>query len=243
LSAGPNDAASKAVAEYEACPAGCGQYLLKEHESYTASMYESKLGEIMTIRFKATSGSGVVHNKCFSPGCAFKAHTNKQDWNGHGRFCCRACMNGRGHGGRCERVPSGEPMDEKLAVRLGQCPNCAAAICTRCKTMVQPEAMLSHMCAEVTAETDPATLALMAKIGKKCPACGKFVEKTAGCNIMMCGTNAHGRVNDALRNGGCAFIFDWASLKACEDGHGYYDINDKWVRGKGPSNERQVLIK
>jgi hypothetical protein len=38
-------------------------------------------------------------------------------------------------------------------------------------------------------------------------------------------------------------IFDWASLKACEDGHGYYDINDKWVRGKGPSNERQVLIK
>jgi hypothetical protein len=80
LSAGPNDAASKAVAEYEACPAGCGQYLLKEHESYTASMYESKLGEIMTIRFKATSGSGVVHNKCFSPGCAFKAHTNKQDW-------------------------------------------------------------------------------------------------------------------------------------------------------------------
>jgi hypothetical protein len=133
-------------------------------------------------------------------------------------------MNGRGHGGHCERVPSGEPMDEKLAVRLGQCPNCAAAICTRCKTMVKPEAMLSHsaladrhlpaahhsssltrkrglrssllaVCAEVTAETDPATLALMAKIGKKCPACASALDvhqsqMSAAQSHRLCGTFA-----------------------------------------------------
>ena len=42
-----------------------------------------------------------------------------------------------------------------------------------------------------------------------CQGCGKFVERTAGCRTMMCGTNAHGKVADALRNGGCALIFDW----------------------------------
>ena len=108
--------------------------------------------------------------------------------------------------------------------------------------MVKPDQARLHMCAQVTSVVDPQTLALMAKIGKKCPACGKFVEKTEGCSIMMCGTNAHGRVADALRNGGCAYIFDWNTMKGCEDGHGYHDINGQWVRGKGPTNERQVLV-
>ena len=59
---------------------------------------------------------------------------------------------------------------------------------------------------------------------------------------MMCGTNAHGKVADALRNGGCAYIFNWGSLKGCDDPHGYTDINGNWKRGKGPVTERQKLI-
>ena len=35
---------------------------------------------------------------------------------------------------------------------------------------------------------------------------------------MMCGANAHGKVADALRNGGCALIFDWHGLVQCNDG-------------------------
>jgi hypothetical protein len=111
----------------------------------------------------------------------------------------------------------------------------------------------------------------MAKIGKKCPGCGKFVQKTEGCHIMMyrqspaqtrdsddptnaplgpdrCGTNAHGRVNDAMRNGGCACIFDWNTLKPIEDGHGYHNEKNVWVRTKhgdfgSPANDRQILFK
>ena len=131
---------------------------------------------------------------------------------------------------------------DKLAVRLGACPTCAALVCKRCQGLVKPRHASEHMCAKATTVVDPATLALMAKIGKKCPACGKFVEKTEGCHITMCGTNAHGRVADALRNGGCAFIWNWSTGKGCDDGHGYYDINNKWVRGRGPTNERQVLV-
>ena len=53
---------------------------------------------------------------------------------------------------------------------------------------------------------DKASLDWMRKICKRCPGCGNFVQKTEGCDIMMCGTNAHGKVADALRNGGCACI-------------------------------------
>ena len=60
---------------------------------------------------------------------------------------------------------------------------------------------------------------------------------------MMCGTQAHGKVADALRNGGCALIFSYATLKECDDPHGYTDINGKWQKGKGPRTDRQVWPK
>ena len=129
---------------------------------------------------------------------------------------------------------------DALALRLGVC-TCGAVICTRCKSVIPAEEQASHMCRNASAEADPATKALMTKIGKQCPGCGNFVQKTEGCNIMMCGTNAHGKVADALRNGGCAFIFDWSSMKACDDPHGYHDINGVWQRGKGPKTDRQIL--
>ena len=239
-----------------ACPSGCGQYMLEEHMSYTSEVFTYKLGEIMTLTEKAKpgegeggggdagggGGGGVVHDKCFSPGCNFKPHTDAADWNGNGQFCCRACMSGNGHGGRCQRVPSEGAVVERLAVRLGSCPGCSTLVCTRCNGMVKADSVRNHMCATVDTVTDEATLELMAKIGKKCPGCGRYMQKTQGCDIMMCGTNAHGRVTDALRNGGCAFIWNWSTGKGCDDGHGYYDINNKWVRGRGPTNERQVLV-
>ena len=40
-------------------------------------------------------------------------------------------------------------------------------------------------------------------------------ETPRRCHIMMCGTNAHGKVRDALRNGGCACIFDWFKPYVC----------------------------
>ena len=132
---------------------------------------------------------------------------------------------------------------DKMALRLGRC-DCGALVCSRCYTVVPPaegDKRRLHLCKTATAEADPATLELMKRIGRKCPACGNFVQKVAGCNLMMCGTNAHGKVQDALRNGGCAFIFDWNSLKACDDGHGYTNAEGKWVKGKGPVTERQVV--
>jgi hypothetical protein len=79
------------------------------------------------------------------------------------------------------------------------------------------------------APADPASLALMAKIGKRCPKCANVIQKTEGCHIMMCGTTAHGSVRDALRNGGCAHIFNWNCLSAINDGHGYTEMDGRSV--------------
>jgi len=63
-----------------------------------------------------------------------------------------------------------------------------------------------HTCREAIAalghEYDKKTEELLAKTSKKCPACGTAIEKTTGCDVMMCGTQAHGSVRDAIRNGG-----------------------------------------
>ena len=47
--------------------------------------------------------------------------------------------------------------------------------------------------------------------GKHCPNCGAFIQKNDGCNIMMCGTTAHGRLADALAHGGCGHLFHWCA--------------------------------
>lgn len=61
--------------------------------------------------------------------------------------------------------------------------------------------------------TDAETQALLQKSSKKCPNCGAFIQKNDGCNIMMCGTTAHGRLADALAHGGCGHLFHWDTLK------------------------------
>lgn len=128
-----------------------------------------------------------------------------------------------------------------MRVCLGKCP-CGALVCTRCMSLERkgPE---EHMCANTQiSRVDTASKEIFARVCKKCPACGNYVQKTEGCNVMMCGTNAHGRVRDALRNGGCACIFNWNTLKPMKDNHGYYDINNKRVKGDFPRTDRQIYL-
>lgn len=49
-------------------------------------------------------GKGGGRGKCMG-GCGFAGHRHPADWNGHGAYCCAACMNGGGsHGRRCDKV-------------------------------------------------------------------------------------------------------------------------------------------
>jgi hypothetical protein len=97
------------------------------------------------------------------------------------------------------------------------------------------------MCKEATSVVDSETKALI-RVGRKCPSYGNFNQKTEGCDIMMCGTDAHGRVADALRKGGCALIFNWQTLTECHDDHGYTDLDGNWKRGPDLRTDRQTLI-
>ena len=62
---------------------------------------------------------------------------------------------------------------------------------------------------------DEETKALFAKDGKfkPCPNCGMMIQKNGGCHIVMCGAYAHGKMSEALRNGGCGYMFDWNTGK------------------------------
>ena len=132
--------------------------------------------------------------------------------------------------------------DNTVGLRMGQCPNCKVLICKRCGG-IEKDINKVHMCPKAKVElNDKASLEWMRKICKRCPGCGNFVQKTEGCHIMMCGTNAHGKVSDALRNGGCACVFNWNTLKPCHDGHGYTGADGKWHKGAGPVTDRQVLL-
>ena len=124
-------------------------------------------------------------------------------------------------------------------MRLGACP-CGACICLQCKLEESTSAAV-HQCPSQKggAEIDAMSLALVAKAGKKCPKCKMFVQRTEGCHVMMCGTNAHGKVTDALRNGGCAHIFDWNTLLALNDGYGFTEMDGSKGRGN-PVTARQV---
>lgn len=103
----------------------------------------------------------------------------------------------------------------ELVVHVQKCP-CGKAVCLQCHQLVPDEEMRSHRCPDGRRgilETDEASTQLMSRIGKRCPNCSMFIEKNSGCDYMMCGTRAHGRLDDAIRNGGCGHCFMWSSLK------------------------------
>ena len=78
------------------------------------------------------------------------------------------------------------------SVKLGLC-ECDAKVCVLC---YKEETDDVHDCPDFDPDrqgntsVDDATLELLKKIGKKCPGCGMFIEKNAGCHIMNCGANA-----------------------------------------------------
>lgn len=121
--------------------------------------------------------------------------------------------------------------DGMSVVRMpGKCP-CGALVCMSCMLLVKGDPK-DHKCPKGQDDNfkpDEKTLAMMMKLGKPCPLCGNFVEKNGGCNYMMCGTNTHGNLRDALKNGGCGHQFLWDSLKPAST---YYnDITGKRVSG------------
>ena len=81
-----------------------------------------------------------------------------------------------------------------------------------------------------TKDDDPASKALIAKIGKACPACGMFIEKNQGCSHMMCGDRASGTYQQALKNGGCGHEFDWTSMRPIRNGRPGEPFNDRQVK-------------
>lgn len=126
----------------------------------------------------------------------------------------------------------------KVCTRYGSCPVCETNVCIRCQGSVARAADGSapaHQCRDLAdggddAEPDEESLALMAKIGKKCPVCAQFIEKNEGCDMMICGTRAHGDLAEVLRNGGCGIPFMWSNLAFCDDS--WTDLDGTGKRGR-----------
>jgi hypothetical protein len=132
-----------------------------------------------------------------------------------------------------------DPKSGAFAIQLGQCP-CLAKVCTLChKQETGPhhecemdQKRVDALAAKAgAAPVDQASEQYMAKIGKKCPACGMFISKTWGCDMMMCGSSAHSSEDKALRMGGCGHEFMMATLAPVHHGSPGH-----------PSNERQILF-
>ena len=56
---------------------------------------------------------------------------------------------------------------------------------------------------------------------------------------MSCGTQAHGKLADCLRNGGCGIAFQWNNLQVADDPCGWTDLDGTKRRGR-PVTARMV---
>lgn len=134
-------------------------------------------------------------------------------------------------------VAKGEHEHEgfRRIIRLGECP-CGALMCVRCREVVATDqrGRHEHECPPDKSQTahDPyeeESVRTMERLGKRCPNCGIFLEMNGGCDIMMCGTEAHGRLERALANGGCGYQFHW---ETGEPAHSHYiGLNGQQVNG------------
>lgn len=78
--------------------------------------------------------------------------------------------------------PSLALVGTELRVRVERCP-CGRGVCVSCHQLVPDDQMTNHKCPEGKAPdvaSQMATIALMRKIGKKCPNCSMFVIKNGG---------------------------------------------------------------
>ena len=157
-----------------------------------------------------------------------------------GRFLLGAHPSYAPSGARAE-VGLGEMLCRRGAgaLRLGVC-ECGALVCGACQARIPPDEADGHLCKQGGEAIDAASQALLATVCKPCPGCGLLMQKTEGCQLIMCGTVAHGKVADALRNGGCAYVWHWDTLEAVIDDHGYTGLDGKKHVGEGPVTERQT---
>ena len=161
-----------------------------------------------------------------------------------GHFLLRGHPSYRARAAHAGEVSVGEIFSRRgpAGLRLGRC-ECGALVCLACETRVPDAEATAHLCKQGGEALDPASKALLARIAKACPGCGTLCQKTEGCQLMFCGTSAHGKVADALRNGGCAYVWQWDTCEAVIDNHGYVGLDGKIHIGEGPDTERQVLLK
>ena len=109
--------------------------------------------------------------------------------------------------------------DHAPAVKTERCP-CGQGVCVQCHQLVSEADFFTHRCPESKIDhsiDDAATMAMMKKLGKKCPNCNMFIIKNDGCDIMMCGDKAHGDLRKAIRSGGCGQCFKWSNLQKISD--------------------------
>lgn len=117
---------------------------------------------------------------------------------------------------------------------------CGAFFCVRCQELIDAKGARSHRCKDLATEADEKTKKLMAKLGKRCPNCKNFIQKNGGCNVMMCGTRAHGSLEKAIRNGGCGHQFFWDSGNPCTGG--YTNEHGQYVSGHVISREERMRV-
>ena len=60
---------------------------------------------------------------------------------------------------------------------------------------------------------------------RKCPNCTKWLQKSEGCDVMLCGHTSHGSVRTAIDNEGCGFQFSWSTGEECRGAR--YDLNSR----------------
>ena len=82
---------------------------------------------------------------------------------------------------------------------------------------------------KVGAEMDKETERLMQNDSsyKKCPNCRRWLQRSSGCDVMLCGHTSHGSVRTAVENGGCGFQFNWRTGK--EVGGARYNLDQRAV--------------
>mmetsp|Transcript_16738 Transcript_16738/g.25184 ORF Transcript_16738/g.25184 Transcript_16738/m.25184 type:complete len:1029 (+) Transcript_16738:23-3109(+) len=126
--------------------------------------------------------------------------------------------------------------------RPGLCP-CGALVCLRCHLLLDVDTAEWHDCSRTGAAKtmDTKTAAELKRIGKRCPNCGIAIQKQGGCDIMMCGTKAHGSLATAVANGGCGYQFRWSSLQAVSTT--YIGLDGKRKNGIVSAEERFQALK
>merc|ERR1712167_541014 len=127
---------------------------------------------------------------------------------------------------------------------------CAAFVCTLCMTELALDEVKagSHQCGRRMKEggqMDAVSLeALEKKVrngkAKRCPCCSNFIEKAEGCDFMMCGTNCHGNILDAMRNGGCGYQFKWSDGSPANTF--YNDLSGKKVSRRVKASEQRDAL-